>query len=536
MTRRPLIAWLLIPLALLLGSCSEELTEPEPQLSAPDSLRGTVGDTLRFLGFYLGDWRQVARHSWDFNSDGIFDYVWTNYGGFGYDYDDYLADAEVSHIYAHTGTYTATFQVTTVGNRLYRATSRVTITNEVPFIEATLADSVGCGEEVPLWGRAVDDAGLRAFWDLNGDGSPDLSQTFTDSIELSTSLAFDEPGIYAVAFGASDNDGHLVKLEFEITVGVPPSWESGASMAEPRADHAAAVWNDRIYVFGGRHNGLVRGGVEIYDPVADTWSAAANPLPTPRWDLAAVTIADRIYVIGGLTESGHVFDRLEIFDPAAETWTTFDPPAIGQTMPIPKLGFSAAPLSGTSVVGDSILVFGGIAEGAVNDTSLVYNTATDLWSIDAAHFMRTTRAWMATATVWRNDPFSDGRLVAAGGSPDGSLASGGFESYDPFTDLWLNQTVMPTPRYAAAAAFSAGKLYVMGGLAGTTGVTGAVEVYNYADERWTPAADLPAPRAGAAAVALNGRVYLIGGGIAATPYNVEGSADLQILVPWRCSP
>ena len=536
MTRRPLIAWLLIPLALLLGSCSEELTEPEARLSLPGSLRGTVGDTLRFLGYYLGDWNEVARHSWDFNSDGIFDYVWTNYGGFGYDYEDYLEDAEVRHIYTRTGDYTATFQVTTVGNHLYRATSRVTITDAIPVVQATLPDSVGCGEEIALWGKAVDDAGLRAFWDLDGDGSPDLSETFTDSIELAASLVLDEPGIYAVAFGASDNDGHLVKLEYDITVGVPPRWESGSPMAEPRADHAAAVWDGRIYVFGGRDNGVVRNSVEIYDPASGAWSTAAAPMPTPRWDLDAVTIGDRIYVIGGMTASGQVFDRLEIYDPPAGIWTTFDPPAIGQTMPIPKLGFSAAPLSGTSVVGDSILVFGGIAEGAVNDTSLVYNTATDQWSIDAAHFMRTTRSWMAAATVWGNDPFSDGRLVAAGGSPDGASPSAGFESYDPFTDLWLNQPAMPTPRYAAAAAFHAGKLYVMGGLAGAGGVTGAVEVYGFDDGRWTPAADTPAPRAGAVAVALDGRIYLIGGGAEVTPYNVAGSDDLQILVPWRCGP
>ena len=48
-----------------------------------DGTSATINDTLLFTGVYLGNGQDVARHNWDFNSDGIFDFEWINYGGAG---------------------------------------------------------------------------------------------------------------------------------------------------------------------------------------------------------------------------------------------------------------------------------------------------------------------------------------------------------------------------------------------------------------------------------------------------------------------
>jgi len=67
---------LMLLVACGLGACEEKVSEPGIHVYTTDSLRGTIGDVLRFAGTYSGDPRDVARHQWDFNSDGIFDATW----------------------------------------------------------------------------------------------------------------------------------------------------------------------------------------------------------------------------------------------------------------------------------------------------------------------------------------------------------------------------------------------------------------------------------------------------------------------------
>jgi N-acetylneuraminic acid mutarotase len=78
--------------------------------------------------------------------------------------------------------------------------------------------------------------------------------------------------------------------------------------------------------------------MEVYDPATDRWSALA-PLPTARSGLAAAVFGNRIYVFGGegnpATSSG-VFEQNEMYDIAAGTWRTDAP------MPTPRHGIGAA--------------------------------------------------------------------------------------------------------------------------------------------------------------------------------------------------
>jgi N-acetylneuraminic acid mutarotase len=532
--RPPRIAPLLMLLMLMalgLGACEEKVSEPGIHIYTSDSLRGTIGDTLRFAGTYSGDPSDVARHQWDFNSDGIFDATWVNEG------QDW-AEVFFSHIYSRADDYTATLQVTTVQNRLYRATTRAIVTDGLPLLSASVPDSVGCGESFSLIGHVTDDAGNRAFWDLRGDGSAELSQTYTDSLTLVLVASFAEPGRYQVDFGASDNDNHVERLSFTIVVGEAPYWTSGADLLEARADHAAAAFDGRLYVFGGRHGRGVVGSTEIYDPFSDTWTPGA-PLPTPRWGAKAVAVADRIYVLGGVTQADSIFPSVEIYEPATDSWTVFDPQLPKHRMPSLKRGFAALKVGGTTACCDSIMLFGGMGAAGINDTTLIYATASDSFSMDRTHFMQETRAWLGGATAWNTPAELDGRLYAVGGTADGATPSSRVESYDPFSDFWRLQPAMPSARVAPAVAFLAGKLYVLGGSTTGSGASAVAEVYSLAEEAWDGLPALPLPRSGATALVLPGeeRIYLIAGATPATStYHVEGSRDLQILIPWRCSP
>lgn len=519
-------------LALCLGlACDEKLSEPNVDLIVPDSLRATIGDTLEFLGVFTGPAGDVARHSWDFNSDGIFDFVWENFGEEG-------DSVDVRHAYSRADDYIATLQVTTVQNRLYRATTPVTITDQLPVLTAVVPDSVACGESFTLIGRASDDAGRRAFWDIGGEGGSDYSADFSDSVTVSAELDFDEPGLYTVVFGATDNDGHVERLEFEIVVGSPPRWESGSPMSEARADHAAAAAGGRLFVFGGRHGRGVVGSTEIYDPDTDSWGFGAA-LPTPRWGAEAVALHGDIYVIGGITQADTVFPMVEIYHPGDDSWTTFDPGVAKHVMPQSKRGFAALQVGGTTACCDSIMLIGGMTAGAVNDTTLIYYTANDSFSVDLtpSHFPIFGRTWLEAVTAWETPAQLDGDIFAVGGSGDGATPSANMESYDPLSDFWRNEKTLMLPRIAPGVVYYEGLIYVFGGGSGSAGAVADAEVYSLARERWEALPPMLLPRSGAEAVAIGDRLYLAGGATeVSSPYVVQGSRELQILVPWRCGP
>ena len=90
-------------------------------------------------------------------------------------------------------------------------------------------------------------------------------------------------------------------------------------MPTSRAGGAAAVLDDRIYVFGGEGNPISATGVfddaESYDAATDSWSIHA-PMPTPRHGSGAAALMGRIYVLGGANRDGFsAVDTVQAFTP-----------------------------------------------------------------------------------------------------------------------------------------------------------------------------------------------------------------------------
>jgi N-acetylneuraminic acid mutarotase len=73
-------------------------------------------------------------------------------------------------------------------------------------------------------------------------------------------------------------------------------------MPTSRAGIAGAVFDDRLYVFGGEGNPADALGVfddtEVYDPVAGSWEVL-EPMLTPRHGMGAAAVGSRIWVPGG---------------------------------------------------------------------------------------------------------------------------------------------------------------------------------------------------------------------------------------------
>jgi N-acetylneuraminic acid mutarotase len=122
------------------------------------------------------------------------------------------------------------------------------------------------------------------------------------------------------------------------------SWVARASSHYVhRGTAAVGVINGKIYVAGGEGTPSQR-ELEVYDPVANTWTVKA-PMSVPRNHTAGGVINGKFYVVGG--RAGPSTDALEVYNPQANTWSTL------ASMPTPRSGFAAA------VVNNELWVFGG---------------------------------------------------------------------------------------------------------------------------------------------------------------------------------
>lgn len=113
------------------------------------------------------------------------------------------------------------------------------------------------------------------------------------------------------------------------TPSLPEGWTEVAPMPAARARHAAVLLDDgRVLISGGEQyeSGAVRPSktCEIYDPVADEWTAT-TPMNRPRLTHGILLMYDgRVLVWGGYDSSVGGLNYLndgEIYDPATEQWT-----------------------------------------------------------------------------------------------------------------------------------------------------------------------------------------------------------------------
>ncbi|HPE31319.1 MAG TPA: kelch repeat-containing protein [Parvularculaceae bacterium] len=117
-------------------------------------------------------------------------------------------------------------------------------------------------------------------------------------------------GLLYVIGGRTVSDGNTPVVEVYEPVSdrwqkcapLPASANTGAPKGQ--SGLASAVWNGKIYVFGGEWQNPTTAGVYAdvfeYDPRQDKWRAVAS-MPRPRHGLGAVALADGIYVCGGAT-------------------------------------------------------------------------------------------------------------------------------------------------------------------------------------------------------------------------------------------
>ncbi len=273
---------------------------------------------------------------------------------------------------------------------------------------------------------------------------------WTTKASLPTTMIF--PNSVAVSgkiYAISRKADVSVSVNYEYDPNTDNWTEKSTPPLNDRYEMGSAVYNNKIYLFGGVAHGGPLANVSIYDPATDSWSMGIN-MPTQSCGAPASVVNDKIYVIGGYTYFGDTTgsDLVQIYDPGTDSWTA------GATMPTKRI-FAAA-----AVVNNKIYVIGGGSSTGALDTVEEYDPATDTWATKSS--MPISRSTHIAAVL--ND-----RIYVIGGSTTGVSGLDSVDVYDPATDTWTTQTSMPTGRTGFADSSDAvlnGAIYVVGGESG----------------------------------------------------------------------
>jgi len=282
------------------------------------------------------------------------------------------------------------------------------------------------------------------------------------------------------------------------------TWSTAGALATTRELHAATLLSSgKVLVTGGFGGTGGTGGTasflsaaELYDPVANAWSAAGNTTARARHS-ATLLATGKMLAFGG-DSSGGAIATPELYDPAAPAVTAWSAAGTGPgTLPNARHDHSA-----TLLPSGRLLIAGGYNAGYLDD-AVLYDPVANTWK-SGGHLVAARSVHTATL-------LPTGRvLVAAGADGSGVLASA--ELYEPAADASAAAGAMSSARTIfPATLLSSGKLLVAGG-SGTAGVLALTELYDPVPGTWSTAAPMSKGRYSHTMTLLpSGRALVTGG-------------------------
>ena len=297
------------------------------------------------------------------------------------------------------------------------------------------------------------------------------------------------------------------------------TWASVAPMSTVRSSHAATLLADgRVLVTGGStvSTGTAQGYInnasaEIYDPVANTWTATP-PMSAARSHHTATRLADgKVLVVGGENALYLVEPTAEIYDPVANTWSA------PRAQPVaPRSQHTATLLpSGLVLVAGGFDIVNGLLTPAA--TAELYDPVLHTSASTDSHGVTTTivtggqdftaAAAMASAHYGHSATrLADGRVVVVGGNTTQT------EIYDPVGATWTTQgATAATHTSHGAVLLNDGRILVVGG---TQFAQPGAELFDPATGQWTAASQMLVARSNPTATLMpDGSVMACGGAL-----------------------
>lgn len=143
-------------------------------------------------------------------------------------------------------------------------------------------------------------------------------------------------------------------------------WNRLADLPLGRSEFAVAIYENKIYTFGGQVSDGLTAEVQIFNPLSNSWgSGAAKPLAVSNFQ--AAVIGGVIIAPGGQTLEGKPTDRVEVYDPIRNIWEQRN------SLPAPLSNYALATIEGR------VFLFGGWNGSEVVDVMLEYDPETDQW-------------------------------------------------------------------------------------------------------------------------------------------------------------
>ena len=302
---------------------------------------------------------------------------------------------------------------------------------------------------------------------------------------------------------------------------VAATWTSVAPMNVVRSSHTATLLADgRVLVVGGStvsssaSTGYVNNAsAEIYDPAADTWTSTP-PMNAARSHHTATLLPDgKVLVVGGENVLYLVEASAEVYDPVANTWTTT------RGAPVSARSQHTATLlpSGLVLVAGGFDIVNGVltplAGAELYDPVLHTTSTTDGNGVTTTTITGgldfTATAPMASAHYGQSATrLADGRVVVVGGNTTQT------ELYDPTTAAWTTAgATAATHTSHGAVVMPDGRLLVAGG---TQFAQPTAELFDPATGTWAAAAQMLVIRANPAAARMPDGSAMVCGGAAAT--------------------
>jgi outer membrane protein assembly factor BamB len=173
----------------------------------------------------------IETYEWDFESDGIYDYVEITNSS-----SDGVFDGKTTHIYGDNGIFKVTLRITDDDGLNHTDTCNITVNNIAPIVDVLPPFTTNEFESVTLTGHATDpgsdDLTFEWTWEYaswgdkttiyyNDDIGPDPYPSPTisprDVMEDAT-CQFGDDGIFKVTFTVSDDDGGSTTVLTNVTV------------------------------------------------------------------------------------------------------------------------------------------------------------------------------------------------------------------------------------------------------------------------------------------------------------------------------
>lgn len=302
----------------------------------------------------------------------------------------------------------------------------------------------------------------------------------------------------------------LFGLGGAVAANAASDWTEKSEMTTARADAAAAVFGNEIFVAGGAGISGPKNVFEAYDVKSDHWRPV-TALPHGLAQFGMTQAGGRIYITGGLGggEEGGSGKALWEFHAQSGIWRRL------KDMPVARIGHAMV------TDGAKLYVVGG--EGPKAASMLIYDILADKWHEGAA--MPTPRALLSAVIV-------DSRVYAMGGRRSGVGDVATVEVFDIAQNRWGSAPSLPHARARATAGVLDGKIHLTGGEAQGDALTYADHfVFDPATKAWSSGSRLPTPRHSLVSGVVDGNWYVIGGSAGANVFTVFTATDVVEAYP-----